>query len=164
MRALIETFSGGRWKLTPSPDTSSPMNQLFSVRCVSSTSCVAVGDAGDPGSQSTLIEVFSGRNWKIVPSPDTTAAINQLYGSWCTSPTTCVAAGYALNGPATQARTLLETLKDGTWRITPSPDTGWALNEFYGYSCGSPGFCYAVGVQGTANEQQGLIETAVGRR
>jgi hypothetical protein len=164
MRTLIETFSGGTWKITPSPDTSSPLNQLFSVRCTSSTSCVAVGDAGQPASQSTLIEALSGGTWKVVPSPDTTAAINQLYGTWCSSSTRCVAAGYALNGPATQAHTLLETLTGSTWRITPSPDTASALNELYGYSCGSPTSCYAVGVQGTANEQQALIETTVHRR
>jgi hypothetical protein len=164
MRTLILTSSGGAWKLTPSPDTSFPLNQLFSVRCISSTTCVAVGDAGVPASQSTLIEVFSRGTWKIVPSPDTSSAVNQLYGSWCSSATSCVAAGYALNSAGTEAHTLLETLRAGTWSITPSPDTAWALNELYGYSCGSPGSCYAVGVQGSANEQQALIETTAARR
>jgi hypothetical protein len=164
MQTLILTFSGGTWELTPSPDTSSPLNQLFSVRCTSSTSCVAVGDAGAPGFQSTLIEVLSRGNWKIAPSPNTSSAVNQLYGSWCSSSTSCVAAGYALNAVGTEAHTLLETLDGGSWRITPSLDTGSALNELYGYSCGSPHSCYAVGVDGTVNEQQALIETTATRR
>jgi hypothetical protein len=161
-RTLVETLSGGVWKLTPSPDTSSPINELYGVQCTSSTSCVAVGDDGSTTSQRTLVETLSGGTWRLTRSPDTPFALNELFYAWCSSSTTCVATGYAMNAQATEARTLIESLRRGAWRITPSPNTASPLNELYGYSCTSPNSCYAVGVEGTTLAQEALIETTAG--
>ena len=161
-RTLIETLSGGTWRITPSPDTSSPMNELYGVQCTTPTSCVAVGDDGSISAQRALVETLSGGTWKLVPSPDTALGLNELFYAWCRSRTSCGAAGYAMDPQGTEARTLIETLSGGVWRITASPNTASPLNELYGYSCASPSACYAVGVEGTSIAQEALIETSAG--
>jgi hypothetical protein len=162
-RTLIETLNGRVWKLTPSPNTSSPINELYGVQCTSPASCVAVGDDGSLTSQRTLVETLSAGTWRLTTSPDTSFVLNQLFHTWCSSSTSCVATGYALNAQGTEARTLVESLRRGAWRITASPDTSSPINEFYGYSCASPSSCYAVGVEGTTLAQEALIETTAGR-
>ncbi len=160
-RTLIETLSGGSWRITPSPNTSSPINELYGVHCTSSGACVAVGDDGTIAAQKTLVETLSGATWRLTPSPNTPLALNELFYAWCRSRTSCGATGYAMNSQGTQARTLIETLRGSTWSVTPSPDTASPLNELYGYSCTSlgPRACYAVGVEGTTTAQEALIET-----
>ena len=46
---VIETFDGSTWRLAQSPNTTSPLNELFGIRCSTSTECVAVGDYGSTG-------------------------------------------------------------------------------------------------------------------
>lgn len=161
-RTLIETLNDGKWTITPSPNTGSPLNELFGVSCASRASCVAVGDTGTIGSQSTLIETLSGGKWGITPSPSTALSLNTLYFSWCNSSTSCVATGYAMNSAGTRAKTLIENLGTGAWRIVPSPNTDSPLNELFGYSCASSTSCYAVGAQGDGNDHKALIETTSG--
>ena len=55
-RTLIETLSGGTWRISPSLSTRSPINQLFGVRCTTPSSCVAVGEYGSLSSQRTLVK------------------------------------------------------------------------------------------------------------
>ena len=109
-----------------------------------------------------LVETLSGGTWKLAPSPDTALGLNELFYAWCRSRTSCGAAGYAMDPQGTEARTLIETLSGGVWRITASPNTASPLNELYGYSCASPSACYAVGVEGTSIAQEALIETSAG--
>ena len=157
-RTVIETLSEGNWRTTPSPDTTSPLNELFGVACLTSTSCVAVGDFGNISSQKTLVETLSGGKWSIAPSPDTALPLNELFYAWCRSSTSCAAVGYAMNSTGTEAKTLIVGLNGNTWTITPTPNTTSPLNELYGYSCASPTSCYAVGVRGTDAAQTALVE------
>ena len=162
-RTLIESLSIDGWKITPSPNTVSPLNELYGISCSSPISCVAVGAAGTLASQKTLVETLTGGTWRIASSPNTTLPMNALYYTWCQSSTTCVAAGYGVSSIGTATKTLIETLKRGLWRITPSPNTSSPLNELYGYACAAPKACYAVGVDGYATEHNTLIETTTGK-
>jgi hypothetical protein len=161
-RTLIETLSIGGWKITPSPNTASPLNELYSISCSSPTSCVAVGDAGTLASQKTVIETLSQGTWRITSSPNTTEPLNTLYYAWCQSSTTCVAAGYGINSSGTATKTLIETLKRRRWGITQSANTSSPLNELYGYACAAPRACYAVGLEGYETEHNALIESTTG--
>jgi hypothetical protein len=161
-RTLIETLGIGGWKITPSPNTASPLNELYGISCSSPVSCVAVGDAGTLASQKTLIETLTNGTWRITSSPNTMEPLNTLYYSWCQSSTTCVAAGYGISSTGSATKTLIETLERGTWRITPSPDTSSPLNELYGYACAAPKACYAVGIDGYETEHNALIEATAG--
>lgn len=155
-RTLIETFAGSTWRVTPSPDTGAAINQLFGLWCTSSTSCVAVGDSGTIGSQRALVETLSGGAWKISPSPGTKPGLDVLLSAWC-GHSSCVAGGYAMNLAGTEAKTLIESRVDGSWEISPTPNTTSPLNEFNGFSCNTA--CYAVGLSGTDNAQKALIES-----
>jgi hypothetical protein len=166
---LVETLSGGSWSITTSPDTStSEGNQLNSVSCTSSTSCVAVGYyTASSSSDQTLIETLSGTTWSITTSPDTsTSEGNDLVGVSCTSSTSCVAVGsYAPAGFPGFDQTLIETLSDGSWTITTSPDTSTSeANDLYGVSCTSSTSCVAVGATFNPDTEilQNLIETLSG--
>ena len=161
-RTLIETLSVGGWEITPSPNTPSPLNELYGISCSSPISCVAVGDAGTLASQKTLIETLTGGTWRITSSPNTTGPLNTLYYAWCQSSTTCVSAGYGISSTGTATKTLIETLKRGKWRITPSPNTSSPLNELYGYACAAPKACYTVGLDGYETEHNTLIEATTG--
>ena len=158
-RALIETLTDGKWTITPTPNSGSPINELFGVSCSSSASCVAVGDTGTIYAQTPLVETLSRGKWRITPSPSTPLPLNTLYQSWCRSSTSCVATGYAMNSGGTKARTLMEHLNGRSWTIVQSPNSAYALNELFGYACSSATSCYAVGLQGNGNAHQALIET-----
>jgi hypothetical protein len=161
-RTLIETLGVGGWKITPSPNTASPLNELYGISCSSPVSCVAVGDAGTMASQKTLIETLSDGSWRVTSSPNTTGALNTLYYARCRSSTTCVAAGYGISSTGTATMTLIETLTQGRWRIARSPNTSSPLNELYGYACAAPTACYAVGLDGYETEHNALIEATAG--
>ncbi len=158
-RALIETLNDGTWTITPSPNSGSPINELYGVWCSSSASCVAVGDTGTIYTQTPLVETLSRGKWRVTPSPSTPLPLNTLFQSWCRSSTSCVATGYAMNSGGTKAKTLIEYLNGRSWTIVPSPNSNNALNELLGYACSSATSCYAVGVQGNGNAHQALIET-----
>ena len=130
-RTLIETLSGDSWKVSPSPSPSTASNDLFGVSCTSRSACVAVGDDGTTSSQKTLIETLVGNSWKLTPSPSTASPfpVDFLNGVSCSSSTHCVAAGLAAGSTAMESRTLIETLTNGKWTITPSPNSGSPINR-----------------------------------
>jgi hypothetical protein len=155
---LIETLSGTTWSITTSPDTSSTQtNNLLSVSCTSSTSCVAVGSYDVGLIAQNLIETLSGGSWSITTSPDTsTSEDNFLYGVSCTSSTWCVGVGYYYNGSI--AQNLIETLSGGSWSITTSPDTSTSeTNNVLSVSCTSSTSCKAVGASYNGIVSQNLI-------
>ena len=79
-------FSGGaalaaspHWSLVSSPNTSSSQsNGLSAVSCVSSSSCMAVGDYYNGANFQTLIARRNGSSWNLVSSPNTSSTPGQL--------------------------------------------------------------------------------------
>ena len=71
------------------------------------------------------------------PAPALASRPNELNGVSCPGAGTCMAVGYYDQGEKDQA--LVETLADGTWRVTPSPDEGSGTNVLNGVSCPSAG-------------------------
>jgi hypothetical protein len=160
-RTLVETLSGDKWKVSPSPNPTSATNDLLGVSCSSRAACVAVGDAGTTSSQKTLIEALEGNRWKLTASPSTRSpfSVDFLNGVSCSSAGHCVAAGFAASANAMESRPLIETLRDGKWVITPIPSTRSPINELYGVWCSSAASCVAVGDTGTIAAQTTLVET-----
>lgn len=104
-QALAERWSGGRWKVEPTPRL--PVgrgygNGLAAVSCPSSSSCTAVGmtDRGN-----TLAEHWSAGRWSIQPTPKVRhrGSYAGLNGASCPSIQTCTAVG-----GDTAAKTLAE--------------------------------------------------------
>ena len=162
-QALIETWNGATWTVTPSPYTSFPTFFptvfLTSVSCISPAACVAVGVVSSNGTApQTLVETWNGASWTITPSPSTSPTqYNYLSGVSCTSPTACVAVGNFSNGTV---QTLVETWNGASWVITPSPNTSATqYNNLSGVSCTSPTACVAVGSYQSITNSQTLVET-----
>ena len=92
---LVESWNGKLWKFVPSPSIPEvSFDPLAGVSCVSSSRCVAVGNAN-----MSLVEVWNGKTWSVESSGNKGEG-DYLVGVSCTSPTKCVAAGcYTYDGP-----------------------------------------------------------------
>jgi len=93
-QTLIETWNGGAWSIAPSPDPGPADNTLNSVSCVSTSSCVAVGEAANTvGTEQTLVEGWDGFAWTVLASPDSGTGANALVGVSCFTSAACTAVG-----------------------------------------------------------------------
>ena len=54
-QTLIESWSGGSWTTTPSPDPGPKTNSLSGVSCASANKCFAVGDLQSSGSHALVL-------------------------------------------------------------------------------------------------------------
>jgi hypothetical protein len=125
---------------------------------------VAVGFTGQSTtSAQTLIETLSNGTWTKMSSPDVAnSSANYLYSVSCPAVGTCVAVGTSSSdGGPDSNQTLVETLTDGMWSITPSFDPAGDDDVLNGVSCTSATNCVAVGSSGYADTQT-LIESNTG--
>jgi len=167
-QALIETWDGTTWTVTPSPSTGSDPSTLSGVACgvfvgaagPNAEYCVAVGFEDSGGVTQTLIESGNGGTWSVTPNPG--VAGSALNGVSCARDTPfCVAVGWTLEGGT--ARALIETSFDeGPWSLSPSANVGNADNVLNGVSCASTTTCVAVGFDGAPGATQSLIEALSG--
>ena len=93
---LVEHWNGVEWIIQTSANPSgSTATVLHGISCISSTSCMAVGDYVSSGSNLTLAESWNGSSWTIKSTPNPTGAIfSALWSVACTSSTECYAPGY----------------------------------------------------------------------
>ena len=145
-QTLMEQWNGATWSVVPSPNTSpTSLNSLSGMSCVTSSFCVAVGEAEVGSADQTLVEQWNGASWSIVASPSTSPTqANSLQAVSCVSASFCMAAGYANDGTADQA--LIEQWNGATWSILPTADSSPSLSNYFdGVTCASTTFCEAVG-------------------
>ena len=144
-QTLVEQWNGTSWSIVSSPNTSgSVSNTLYAVKCVSSSVCEAVGNAGSGSSSTTLAESWGGSSWSIVTSPNGSGATtNTLNGVDCTSTSFCVAVGWSAT---TIEHTLVEQWNGASWSIVSSPNTSSSIDNLpYAVACSSSTFCMLVG-------------------
>ena len=141
-----------------------PDNGLFGVSCPAPGSCVAVGDEGYSTAQRPLVESFRGGAWKVTASPGTPGAfpVGFLNSVSCIPMTFCVAAGWASDPNGITDRTLIETSRGGSWKVSRSPNLTTLSNDLRGISCSSATACVAVGDYGVSSSQKTLIEALKG--
>ena len=85
------------------------------------------------------------------------ANVDELQGVSCPSASSCVAVGYSeQKGEAEQ--TLVETLANGTWSVTTSPDDGSGNNQLTSVACPVVGACVAVGHDQSGGTSRALAE------
>ncbi len=142
------TVVPGTWKIVSSP---SPLNQnnLSAVSCVTSSFCMAVGNAVTTAPNQTLAQKWDGTSWTTLTTPNVTGATtNALVGVSCPTTAYCVAVGTAT--VAGTAQTLIEQWSGGTWTILSSPNTSATTsNTLTGVNCTSLIVCTAVGTVGS---------------
>jgi hypothetical protein len=158
-QTLVESWNGMVWSVVPSPNNGRYDNQLLSVTCLPSRTCVAVGNDSNGTSQSsTLVESFNGTTWSIVSSPNVGSRSNSLEGVSCVSLISCTAVGFYLNASGYN-RTLIESFQGTGWSIVASPNVGSGSNSLAGVSCVNSQSCIAAGTSQGSSAWQSLIES-----
>ena len=145
---LVETWNGSSWKVQPSPNPSGgDQNLLWGVSCVSTASCVAVGESRQAShAKVALVERWNGSKWSIAPSPSLPGG---LQGVSCSSESACMAVG-GTEGRFGGDNGVAETWNGNEW-------TASALEHpMRGVSCLAPASCIAVG--GDLNSHQAYAE------
>lgn len=145
---LAEHWNGTSWKIqaTPTPsDTQAGEPLLQSVKCVSSSFCMAVGSYNTSTSynESIFAERWNGASWKILHITQP-AAVSVLDSIACTTATNCVAVGYTFSSG--NDAPLAEHWNGTGWASMTLPTPAGASSpEFTGVSCTSASACTAIG-------------------
>jgi hypothetical protein len=132
VRPFLELWNGTAWTPGPAPvPVGATASKLNDVACVSTTFCVAVGDA-TVGSQRTLVEQWDGSSWTLAP----VAVGGSLAGVACADATHCMAVG------TSGGQTLVEQWDGSSWTTA----SGAVSGSLSSVSCGDASHCMAVGV------------------
>jgi len=96
LRTLVEVWDGTAWVRVASVNVGTRNNVLFSVSCVSTSSCTAVGEYRNVANiRRSLIETWDGARWSQVPAPNIGTGENVLESAACVKGTTiCKAVGF----------------------------------------------------------------------
>ena len=157
-KTLAIRWNGTSWQrvTTPNP-TGASTAQLYSVRCSSSTSCLAVGSYAKGDTYKTLTERWDGAQWKTVASPNPTGSdSSELLSISCPAASSCMAVGYGrVNGVW---KTLIEHWNGSTWTKLSSPSPSTTDSDLYGVTCASTTNCQAVGGYESGGVYKTLVE------
>ncbi len=159
--AVIERWDGLAWAApeTPVLATTHPGNVIFwSVSCVSSVFCMAVGQTEQIH---TLAEEWDGSQWRTTPTPPVDDPSAGLESVSCTSAEFCFALGTQESsdaGPSEPETTIIAEVWNGSsWAKVPAPiPFGGILSlSRSALACTSPSQCSAVWSSTWALERQG---------
>lgn len=141
-RTLAERWSGGSWRVMPTPNPShATASQLNAVSCVSASDCTAVGlYSPRAGATRTLVERLRGGAWTIEASPTVSGADSLLFGVSCIRDVCVVVGASQRKGQEVSGR-LVERRQAGKWRVQRTPGS----SALYSVSCTSGSFCMAAG-------------------
>ena len=158
-RTVIESSTdGSSFSLNSSPNSGSGVNGLRGVSCLSTTFCMAVGVAGGGHA---LAASWDGVSWTIAPSENSSSGLNFLSGVACTQVRKQLdrtAVGSYAVSPGS-FRTLVETLKRGSYGIESSANPGTSENFLNAVASLPGGPAFTVGDQSAAGV--GIIRTLV---
>ena len=143
-----EVWDGNSWTATPTPNLGS--SGLNGVRCVTATSCEAVGFAtvGSPGHTTSFALDWNGSMWTQFPSqngPDS-AGYNSFTAVTCRKTlSSCVAVGVDTPSETDIDQTLIESWTPTGWTIAPSPHAPGGNSDPWSVSCPRAIRCVTVG-------------------
>jgi hypothetical protein len=144
-RPLTELWNGTAWSAQEPPlPSGATKGELYDVSCVTSTTCMAVGNVW---SSWPLAESWNGTAWTAQEPPIPTGGKESyLFGVSCTSSTACVAVGRFRNSSGKQVP-LTESWNGTAWSAQepPLPTGATSTASLEGVSCGSSTGCTAVG-------------------
>jgi hypothetical protein len=156
-------WNGSHWSqwATPNPGGTAGFDssQLFSVTCVSASSCWAAGQYGFEaiaGVVRNLVLHWNGSKWTKASVPDPAGTqpgdISTLSSVRCGSPASCWAVGtYGTQDPAQAANQVLHW-NGSKWGMAAAPSPGGSaaghISFLYGLACASVSNCWAVGTYG----------------
>jgi hypothetical protein len=141
---LVESWDGSTWTVVPSPSPGSDWSDLFSVSCVATSVCTAVGEFSNGSTDLSLVESWRGTSWSVVDSPNPSTSYNLLFAVSCSTSTSCMAVGSQGTAPGLTG-TLAEGWNGSGWSLLTSPDVSSSGNALAEVSCASSTSCVAVG-------------------
>jgi hypothetical protein len=165
MLSQVLHWNGAKWSRLRVPSKAGTkahhFSALYTVRCLSSRNCLAVGSAGtnsETGPASDQSLHWNGHRWALVRTPSpvstTTARNDALDGLGCASSGTCWAVGQT--GPAGSTSNSFNQIlrwNGKKWIRTKSPQpdgTGSAAaNALFWVTCVSKSDCWGVGALGS---------------
>ena len=163
--AFAETWNGTAWTLASPvvPSNVTAGAALYSVSCVSTTVCEALGTGYNVSTPEVFGNQWNGTAWSLVPAATPSASgsppVIEAAGMDCVTTTSCIAVGTTNVGSAT-ATPFSEQWNGSSWSlVTVAMPTGGGVTGSFlaSVSCAGASFCQAVGqVDGTHN--QNLIE------
>ncbi len=181
MQPLLETSSNGTWTAAEAPvpgDTATdsgptvfPNAYLFAVSCISTTSCVAVGQyTNTSGAVIGLVDTLSGTTWTTTFAvPGSVSSDSFVYDVSCVASGFCAATGYYRdNSTGNPFNGLILQRIGGTWTAqrAPEPPNGGTDGDGHqfalatGVSCASASACTAVGrFDDTSGHARALVDT-----
>ncbi len=155
--ALIDSWNGSTWSVGPDvapPDTQASL--LWSVDCVSSSDCWAVGAQEPDGQQQpqTLAENWNGTTWSVVPTP---AVAGYLFSVTCSNASDCWAVGDDLDGQQNPLNGIIYHWDGSQWSQSATAASGQAFDQFASVACSSSSDCWAVGYAGPDQLQYNFL-------
>lgn len=154
-RTLILHWSGGHWRVVPSPSVGTGTNILSAVRPLSVTDAWAVGRDVRGSTSRTLILHWGGGHWRVVPSPNVGTRDNTLRGVRASSTADAWAVGNYYNGAV--EKTLILHWSGRRWRVSSSPNAGTGSNDLNAIAGTSSTNAYAVGATFGGTSSKTLI-------
>lgn len=155
---LVETWDGTTWSVVASPNAKGLENDLDSVSCTSSTSCLAVGQTTPYNKGRTLAEHWNGTTWRLSPAPNGAGdGYTSFAGVSCVSRSDCVAVGerymYTEPGQSFTAR-----WHDGQWMVLSGGSVGGLEpSDFAAVSCPTELSCVGVGAAVTISKHDRIF-------
>lgn len=156
---LVEHWNGTSWSVVSSPNPGLSGNYFYSVKAVSSTNVLAVGQAlNNSGPDQPLVEQWNGSAWSVVSTPTTTNS-SVLQGVAATT-TNAWAVGQSLAPQTPGTQNFAQQTVNGTWTTVSIPSVGTADNTLYGALAISDSNVWAVGtnINATSGNNQTTIE------
>jgi hypothetical protein len=148
LQTLIQVWDGSTWTIQASENSSTTeINYLFDVSCLSGTFCVAVGAFMRGGWNQPMAQVWDGSSWTMQSIPTfSPTEDNYVEGLSCVSASMCVAVGaHSING-GTVYQPMIQVWDGSNWSIQPSPSNSLTENNYlWSVSCVSVSSCVAVG-------------------
>lgn len=162
LEALVLLWDGTDWSIVPGLSTApGTTTSLHSVSCVSTSSCVAVGNIWSGPVSQTLVARWDGAVWTQVSSPNTAPTLNNsLFSVSCVTESFCMAAGNHSDGASSM--TLVLEWNGTTWTkvASPSPwryDSPTQNDGLTSVVCTSTTSCVAVGAFGFNSARTTLV-------
>lgn len=161
--SAIETWNGATWAVSKKsfPLAGSEDTELSGLRCFSSTSCIADGEAYVT-KWKAIVAVLKGRTWsvRVLPAPGGTES-SGLYGIDCSSITACYAGGWAFSSGEGDSVAMAMELRGTAWS---TKFLASSFGELYAGACASSSVCFQVGGDSPTgdNTQALLVEDKAG--
>ena len=158
-KTLVEHWDGSRWRVVPSPNSGSGLNELTGVAAAGPDDIWAVGYTSDDGDPRTLIEHWGGRRWNVIPSPSPGTGGNYLYAVTAIGADDVWAVGASGDVNFASGVTLIEHWDGTSWTVVGGPDPSGQGDLLFGVAAASSQDVWAVGYRrGNTNNTQPLIE------